>query len=369
MQPPWVAHNSLICRFPSSRRNTPEEHDETMSAAEQDPDTDALMANPNTHSPSPDGETQHNRETHPYDISSFSSYRQSCSLSAGFPHPTPFPSHNEAAWLHSSRASSGSGYPTSLPSRLTMKDYSSWSEDGGHFRSLPGRECSLEQPLSLHSNPPTRHHCLSPYACSPQGAPCCAQCPPEGFNRAPGANPHWPFFSPHGPYYAAGAPHPGFSQSRSQKSAAQEKPPAHSASLSLEQRRVFVTYEADNDNHVKEVINFVALLRHNGFDTHIDIFEQQFRSISTIDFMERFLTEKEYLIIIIISPKYYDTVTAFPVGLEHDQRTCNTVYIHKQLQNEFIQNGSKNFSVMSQTGSRTHTCSAGRVTAMTSCGG
>ncbi|KAM8889732.1 uncharacterized protein ACB058_011092 isoform 5-T7 [Synchiropus picturatus] len=291
MQPPWVAHNSLICRFPSSRRNTPEEHDETMSAAEQDPDTDALMANPNTHSPSPDGETQHNRETHPYDISSFSSYRQSCSLSAGFPHPTPFPSHNEAAWLHSSRASSGSGYPTSLPSRLTMKDYSSWSEDGGHFRSLPGRECSLEQPLSLHSNPPTRHHCLSPYACSPQGAPCCAQCPPEGFNRAPGANPHWPFFSPHGPYYAAGAPHPGFSQSRSQKSAAQEKPPAHSASLSLEQRRVFVTYEADNDNHVKEVINFVALLRHNGFDTHIDIFEQQFRSISTIDFMERFLTE------------------------------------------------------------------------------
>ncbi|XP_053742023.1 uncharacterized protein LOC128770957 isoform X6 [Synchiropus splendidus] len=292
MQPTWVAHNSLICRFPSSRRNTPEEHDETMSAAEQDPDTDALMANPNTHSLSsglPDGETQHDRETHPYDISSFSSYRQSCSLSAGFPHPTPFPSHNEAAWLHGSRASSGSGYPTSLPSCLTMKDYSSWSEDGGHFRSLPGRECSLEQPLSLHSNPPTRHHCLSPYACSPQGAPCCAQCPPEGFNRLP--NPHWPFFSPHGPYYPAGAPHPGFSQSRSQKSAAQEKPPAHSASLSLEQRRVFVTYEADNDNHVKEVINFVALLRHNGFDTHIDIFEQQFRSISTIDFMERFLTE------------------------------------------------------------------------------
>ncbi|XP_053741965.1 E3 ubiquitin ligase TRAF3IP2-like isoform X1 [Synchiropus splendidus] len=344
MQPTWVAHNSLICRFPSSRRNTPEEHDETMSAAEQDPDTDALMANPNTHSLSsglPDGETQHDRETHPYDISSFSSYRQSCSLSAGFPHPTPFPSHNEAAWLHGSRASSGSGYPTSLPSCLTMKDYSSWSEDGGHFRSLPGRECSLEQPLSLHSNPPTRHHCLSPYACSPQGAPCCAQCPPEGFNRLP--NPHWPFFSPHGPYYPAGAPHPGFSQSRSQKSAAQEKPPAHSASLSLEQRRVFVTYEADNDNHVKEVINFVALLRHNGFDTHIDIFEQQFRSISTIDFMERFLTEKEYLIIIIISPKYYNTVTAFPAGLEHDQRTCNTVYIHKQLQYEFIQNGSKNF--------------------------
>ncbi|CAL8255437.1 unnamed protein product [Merluccius merluccius] len=73
------------------------------------------------------------------------------------------------------------------------------------------------------------------------------------------------------------------------------------------------------------------------------MFEQQFRSISKIDFMERYLSEKEYLIIIVISPKYYDTVTASPFGLENDERTLNTVYIHKQLQNEFIQNGSKNF--------------------------
>ncbi|XP_031694846.1 adapter protein CIKS-like [Anarrhichthys ocellatus] len=58
--------------------------------------------------------------------------------------------------------------------------------------------------------------------------------------------------------------------------------------------------------------------------------------------MERYLSEKEYLIIIIISPKYYDTVTASPVG-QNDERTFNTVYIHKQLQNEFIHNGSKNF--------------------------
>lgn len=126
----------------------------------------------------------------------------------------------------------------------------------------------------------------------------------------------------------------------------------------------------------------------------IDIFEQQFRSISKIDFMERYLSEvkkkkhflydnladwgscciilssfsscrsehvlsssliaqlwqhltdklsvkqavtvllspqKEYLIIIIISPKYYETVTASPVGLENDERTFNTVYIHKQV--------------------------------------
>lgn len=89
--------------------------------------------------------------------------------------------------------------------------------------------------------------------------------------------------------------------------------------LILNTGRVFVTYEADNDKHVNEIINFVALLRHNGFDTHvrtcfmfslnyvfffwvnfltwcfywfqIDIFEQQFRSISKIDFMERYLSE------------------------------------------------------------------------------
>lgn len=33
--------------------------------------------------------------------------------------------------------------------------------------------------------------------------------------------------------------------------------------------KVFVTYETDNDEHVKEVIKFVALLRHNGFFTHV----------------------------------------------------------------------------------------------------
>lgn len=41
-------------------------------------------------------------------------------------------------------------------------------------------------------------------------------------------------------------------------------------------------------------------------------------------------TQKGYLIIIIISPKYYETVTASPV-LENDERTFNTVYIHKQV--------------------------------------
>lgn len=43
-----------------------------------------------------------------------------------------------------------------------------------------------------------------------------------------------------------------------------------------------------------------------------------------------FTSQKGYLIIIIISPKYYETVTASPV-LENDERTFNTVYIHKQV--------------------------------------
>lgn len=43
-----------------------------------------------------------------------------------------------------------------------------------------------------------------------------------------------------------------------------------------------------------------------------------------------FSTQKGYLIIIIISPKYYETVTASPL-LEIDERAFNTVYIHKQV--------------------------------------
>lgn len=34
-------------------------------------------------------------------------------------------------------------------------------------------------------------------------------------------------------------------------------------------KKVFVTYEVDNEDHLKEVIKFVALLRNNGFDTHV----------------------------------------------------------------------------------------------------
>lgn len=112
--------------------------------------------------------------------------------------------------------------------------------------------------------------------------------------------------------------------------------------LPPEQRKVFVTYTTDSDEHVKEIIKFVTLLRANGFDTQIDIFEQNFRSISKIDFMEKFIRDKEFLIIIVISAKYHEAVTS-PYSPQNDENHLNAVYIYKQLQNEFLQNGSKNF--------------------------
>ncbi|XP_072901227.1 E3 ubiquitin ligase TRAF3IP2-like [Hemitrygon akajei] len=116
-----------------------------------------------------------------------------------------------------------------------------------------------------------------------------------------------------------------------------------SVPLPREQRKVFVTYATDNDKHVGEVISFVALLIKNGFETQIDIFEQQFRSINKIDWMERYINDKDYLIIIIISPKYYEAVTSHNFDIKNDEHALNSVFIYKQLQNEFIQNGSRNF--------------------------
>ncbi|XP_076004779.1 uncharacterized protein traf3ip2l [Genypterus blacodes] len=373
------SHVSQLSRYLNHHHNTPEEDDETMSTQEREasvynnnpdssPDPDASLPAPERtvfanasmlSQQRPDIEQGHEHDpsmSHPGP--SYGPYHPALSLAAGFGPPTPFPSQANAHWLHPSFASNWSGYPNSLPSYLSLKDHSD-SSCSGHssvsrykFLSLPGRQdsslSSLEQPLSLRSNPPSAdlcHHTLPPYYCSPQGAACCAQCPAEAFNRGPGGNKHaWPPYQPgYGPQYPDDCRLPGAGHVRIGPNAPGKQQNPYSTQLSLEQRRVFVTYEADNDKHVNKIINFVALLRHNGFDTHIDIFEQQFRSISKIDFMERYLTEKEYLIIIIISPKYYETVTASPMGLENDERMFNTVYIHKQLQNEFIQNGSKNF--------------------------
>uniref|UniRef100_A0A673BX37 E3 ubiquitin ligase TRAF3IP2 n=1 Tax=Sphaeramia orbicularis TaxID=375764 RepID=A0A673BX37_9TELE len=366
------SHTSHWGGYQNNHHNTPEEDDETMSTQEPH----ASVVHKQDFSPNPGGYGSLPDAITSPDDSLFSrlrldteqepKYRQAVPRHPGpsycsyqppvYGQPTPFPSQADGPWPHPSYASSWSpGYPNSLPSCPSPKDFSSCSGESCQsrykFLSLPsGHSTSmslLEQPLSLRSNPPSAdfcHHTLSPYSCSPQGAPCCAQCPAEAFNRAPN-KPLWPQYHPGpGPHYPGDFRLPGVAYTQiGHKAPAKEKHPPYSTPLSLEQRRVFVTYEADNEKHVNEIINFVALLRHNGFDTHIDLFEQQFRSISKIDFMERYLSEKEYLIIIIISPKYYNTVTASPVGLENDERTFNTVYIHKQLQNEFIQNGSKNF--------------------------
>ncbi|KAJ7993578.1 hypothetical protein DPEC_G00273860 [Dallia pectoralis] len=255
-----------------------------------------------------------------------------------FCQPTPYPSQTEPSWIPPS--GDWSVYPRSLPCCLTPPDYPRYT--GGscyhQVKSLSG--CSLELPRSLHSDPTSGGfiHSLPPYYCPPPGVSCCAQCPvgpahPHALQPGPGYHLYYTPMFPDNCRRLAAKNIPSFNT----------KPKPFSPPLSLEQRRVFVTYEADSEEHVNQIIKFVALLRHNGFDTHIDMFEQHFRSISKIDFMERYLSEKEYLIIIIISPKYHRTVTASPVTLDKDERTLNTVYIHKQLQNEFIQNGSKNF--------------------------
>ncbi|XP_037530964.1 uncharacterized protein LOC119408198 [Nematolebias whitei] len=344
--------------------NAPEEDDETMSLEEREASLLHKLGDPRQLSErsTVGDDTMFSRQrwnrgqegSLPPNSSSFCSSQPPHSLSPGYSQPTPFPS--QVSWLHQSLDTSWSGYPTSLPSCLSHKDDTNTCEERCLSRykslSLPSQHStnmiSLEQPLSLRSNPPSAelyHHTLSSYSGPPQGPACCAQCPVDAFSRRPVANKQpWTQYGPsYGPYYPEDCRLPAAAFGQIGPNAlTKDRHLAYSTPLSLEQRRVFVTYEADSDKHVNQIINFVALLRHNGFDTHIDIFEQQFKSISQIDFMERYLSEKEYLIIIIISPKYYETVTASPFELE-DDRTFNTVYIHKQLQTEFIQNGSKNF--------------------------
>ncbi|XP_060776121.1 uncharacterized protein traf3ip2l isoform X2 [Neoarius graeffei] len=289
--------------------------------------------------------------------SGYRAYQPRLGLPAGYSAQTPFPSQAQSSfstlqphkdpWLHSNSFSGGFS-SNGRPSCLVSGDYCSYQSKASCSHSLPDGHSSdpgsLEQPRSLHSIPMELEqysYYLPP--CSSHGAPCCGPGPGHAFwmNPRPHAGMRY-----HTPYL--------FSYSSDSKPSDPELIPRHesfhpqaksvpsTAPLSLEQRKVFVTYEADNEKHIKEVINFVALLRHNGFYTHIDMFEQQFRSISKIDFMERYITEKDYLIIIIISPKYFEIVTNASLFVENDE-TLNTVYIHKQLQNEFIQNGCRNF--------------------------
>ncbi|XP_070981431.1 E3 ubiquitin ligase TRAF3IP2-like [Oncorhynchus clarkii lewisi] len=298
-------------------------------------------------------------------------------LCAGYSPQTPYPGqeemclsaldHQRYAWLKSSFANSSDGrtggpYPDSLPSYSYphCADFASCPvEEGYHHQgkshhSLPGRYSpsisSLEQPYSLLSCPPEaalRYPFLPPYPYPTQGPVCCAQCPAQGLGMGPVLQlvPRPSYRPPYyGPDHCRHQDAAGTTQSESfVPQHRQSDRPGSSTQLSLEQRKVFVTYERDSDNHFKETMNFVSLLRHNGFDTSVDVFEQQLISISAIDFMEKYINEKYYLIIIVISPKYHETVTRANIYMEKDERMLHTVYIYKQLQNEFIQNGCQNF--------------------------
>ncbi|XP_017335935.1 uncharacterized protein traf3ip2l isoform X1 [Ictalurus punctatus] len=343
--------------------NFPEENDETMSKS----DRDTLLSSDSvsevsTVDPQPLPATTrspHRGSAAFHDFcssessstqSGYGPYQPRLGLPAGYTAQTPFPSHAESSfstmqphkdqWLHSSSFSGGFS-SNGRPSCVVSGDYCSHSLPDGHSSDT----ASLEQPRSLHSIPMelAQHSYYLP-PCSSHGAPCCGPAPGHAFWMNPRPHPDTRY---HVPYSSSNSSNskpsdPELIPSRNESFQPPPKSVPSTAPLSLEQRKVFVTYEADNEKHVKEVINFVALLRHNGFYTHIDMFEQQFRSISKIDFMERYITEKDYLIIIIISPKYFEIVTNASLCVENDE-TLNTVYIHKQLQNEFIQNGCRNF--------------------------
>uniref|UniRef100_A0A8C1PFQ1 E3 ubiquitin ligase TRAF3IP2 n=1 Tax=Cyprinus carpio TaxID=7962 RepID=A0A8C1PFQ1_CYPCA len=257
---------------------------------------------------------------------------------ASYAHQTPFPS-----WDGPVRADS----PHSLPSCLPSAIYHTLSDEGSFFpsrpHSLPG-SCSpslesLDYPRSLRSFPPSAnmyHHPSPSYPNAYLRPPCCGQFGPPPRHLVP-------------VHHCSSS---GLMQYRQMDTHFSENGNASVNSrqasqcithLPQEQRKVFVTYEADSEEHLKEIIKFVSLLRNNGFDTHIDVFEQQLNSISKIDCMERYLNEKDYLIIIIISLRYYETISGMNTSVEGDERTSNTVYIHKQLQSEFIQNGCRNY--------------------------
>ncbi|XP_048109295.1 E3 ubiquitin ligase TRAF3IP2 isoform X1 [Alosa alosa] len=373
--------NNFCCPQPHSV-NYPQEDDETLS---KDGAMDGALGSPRPKqcSPSsdfnsslfkfPDGSRQPTRTqctvsnlSISSETSSYVPYQRPLGLPAGYSQPTPFPSRTEESqstlnphkgvWHHPMPVcdSSLDGYSAGpLPSFMISGSCSHYQSEMSfsrpHCGSLPlsGRcspdQSGLEQPCSLHSLPmPAALQNFHLYPHPQWRMACCAQCPMEVLRIDP-----VPHQAPGNPRpYLPSCPNPIGPLHRNSihrdHSPVNPGPKSDTAQLSFEQRKVFVTYETDNDEHVKEVINFVALLRHNGFYTHIDMFEQQFRSINKIDFMERYISEKDYLIIFVISPKYYETVTSTTAYTEDDE-TLNTVYIHKQLQNEFIQNGCKNF--------------------------